>query len=85
MMDEPLYLRMLNRAIDADPAAAVNYVLRGEYWLQHGNSNAAITDFKSAIVCSRADLEKSDWGYLEQALIDRATHGLRLARKGVML
>lgn len=82
-MEEPIQLRMLNRAIEADPAAAVNYVLRGEFWLQHGNSETAIADFEVALACAQRDLDASDWGYLEQALIDRATHGLRLARKGV--
>ncbi|NDJ86061.1 MAG: hypothetical protein GYB66_09260 [Chloroflexi bacterium] len=73
-------LRLLHRAIEGSPNAPVNYVFRGEYWLQKGSLQAAITDFETAITLATQQREDSDWGYLEQALIDRARQGLRLAR-----
>ncbi len=78
----PLQLRLLNRAIEEHPDAAVNYVLRGEYWLMADNQQAAQADFEQAIELGSAELEASDWGYLQQALIDRAKQGLRQAGTG---
>lgn len=74
---QELRLRLLNRAIEQHPDAAVNYVLRGEYWLEHDNLQQAEVDFSAAIALGMADLETSDWGFLQQALIDRARQGLR--------
>ncbi len=73
-------LRLLNRAIEANPAAGVNYVFRGEYWLEQGQTQAAIADFEQAVRLEQQALEQSGWGYVEQSLIDRAEQGLRLAR-----
>jgi tetratricopeptide (TPR) repeat protein len=78
--DIPARLRLLNRAIEGSPEAAVNYVLRGEYWLEMGNAEAARVDFEKAIEIEQVALARSDWGYLQQALLDRAEHGLRQAR-----
>lgn len=72
-----LRLRLLNRAIEQHPNAAVNYVMRGEYWLAANQPEAARADFEQAILLGQAELETSDWGYLQQALIDRARQGLR--------
>lgn len=72
-------LRLLDRAIEGSPDTAVNYLLRGEYHLQHSRFDAAIEDFRQAIELEQANLAQSEWGYLEQALIDRATRGLQLA------
>ncbi|MBI5928337.1 MAG: hypothetical protein HY862_03460 [Chloroflexi bacterium] len=82
MKREPLQLRLLNRAIEEHPDAAVNYVLRGEYWLMADNQQAAQADFEQAIELGSAELEASDWGYLQQALIDRARQGLRQTGTG---
>ncbi|MCQ3931101.1 MAG: hypothetical protein DPW16_11640 [Chloroflexi bacterium] len=75
-------LRLLNRAIEQHPDAAVNYVLRGEYWLATDDRAAAQADFEQAILLGMVELEASDWGYLQQALIDRARQGLRQAGTG---
>jgi tetratricopeptide (TPR) repeat protein len=74
-------LRHLNRAIEQNPDAAVNFVLRGEYWLALGVYTNAIQDFEDAIVLARQEWTFSEWGYLFQAMIDRAEQGLRLARE----
>ncbi|MBZ0319348.1 MAG: hypothetical protein K8L91_23260 [Anaerolineae bacterium] len=75
-------LRLLNRAIEQHPDAAVNYVLRGEYWLAADDREAAQADFEQAILLGMVELEASEWGYLQQALIDRARQGLRQAGTG---
>lgn len=71
-------LRYLDRAIEGSPDAAVNFVLRGEYWLEVGDWEQAAQDFEQALALANAALTTSEWGYLEQALVDRAEHGLRL-------
>ncbi len=76
---EDLRLRLLSRAIEASPDAAINYMLRGEYWLSHGTIQPAIADFEDAIVLANAEVEQSEWGYLQQAVLDRAELGLRMA------
>lgn len=76
-MDETRLL-YLNRAIEGSPDAAVNFVLRGEYWLEAGDWEQATQDFEQALELAKSALATSEWGYLEQALVDRAEHGLRL-------
>ncbi|MCB9437923.1 MAG: hypothetical protein H6673_13185 [Anaerolineales bacterium] len=71
-------LLYLNRAIEGSPNAAVNFVLRGEYWLEAGDWEQATQDFEQALELAQSALVTSEWGYLEQALVDRAEHGLRL-------
>jgi tetratricopeptide (TPR) repeat protein len=75
--NQEIRLRLLNRVIEQHPDAAVNYVLRGEYWLEQGDFQQAEADFLAAIVLGQAELETSDWGFLQQALVDRARQGLR--------
>lgn len=70
-----------NRNIELYPDAAVNYLLRGEYWLKAGNIERAIPDIKQAIALAEIEREQSAWEYREQALIDRAQILLRLAQK----
>jgi hypothetical protein len=75
--NQEIRLRLLNRAVEQYPNAAVNYVLRGEYWLEQGDFQQAEADFSAAIALGMADLETSDWGFVQQALVDRARQGLR--------
>jgi hypothetical protein len=72
-------LRLLDRAIEENPQAAVNFVLRGEYRLSQGDLDGARNDFEQALFLARLELSKSDWGYILQSLLDRAEQGLRLA------
>ncbi len=78
-----LRLQLLNRAIEGSPEAAVNFVLRGEYWIEHEVWDQAIADFETAIELAETELETSDWGYVQQGLLDRTQQGLRLARSYV--
>ncbi len=73
-------MTLLNRAIDGNPQAAINYVLRGELWLKNEQPEAAIADFQAGIALAEAELENSDWDYLQQTIIDRAQQGLKMAQ-----
>ena len=82
MTRTPPYLRqlqVLDDAIARHPDAAINYVLRGEFWLKHSQHAEAIADFTKAIALAQAELDASDWEYREQAVLDRAQRGLRMA------
>lgn len=80
---QAIRIHLLNRAIEGSPDAAVNFVLRGEYWLEQEDATQAIADFQTAIELAETELETSDWGYIQQALIDRSHQGLRLAQSFV--
>jgi tetratricopeptide (TPR) repeat protein len=69
----------LNRAIDADPDAPVNYVLRGELRLKLREREAAAADFQKALALADSAFAASDWGLVAQTLRDRALAGLRRA------
>lgn len=69
----------LNRAIDADPDAPVNYVLRGELRLKLREREAAAADFQKALALADSAFAASDWGLVAQTLCDRALAGLRRA------
>lgn len=74
-------LAQLNRTINLYPDAAVNYMLRGEYWLKAGDLERAVSDLETAIELAQEELAKSAWEYREQAVIDRAQTLLRLAQQ----
>lgn len=71
----------LNRAIDDDPESAVNYVLRGEAYLDAKAYTLAYADFQQGLDMAQAQFEQSDWGIVAQTVQDRAMQGLRLAEK----
>lgn len=73
-------LEALNRAIENNPTAAVNFVLRGEYWLQHQDRERAVADFEKGMMLAQQALHRSEWGHGLQAYLDRAEVGLRLAQ-----
>ena len=74
-------LTQLNRNINLYPDAAVNYLLRGEYWLKAGNLEQAIADLNEAMALGAIELEQSAWEYREQAVLDRTQTLLRLAQQ----
>ena len=71
----------MNDAINRQPDRAINYVLRGEYWLKQREPYLAIDDFEKALELATRELIASDWEYREQTVIDRARRGLRLAEE----
>ncbi|MCI0711980.1 MAG: hypothetical protein L0154_17635 [Chloroflexi bacterium] len=74
-------LRQINDAIKRQPNRALNYVLRGEYWLKQREPYLAVDDFEMALEVAMHELAASDWDYREQTVIDRARRGLRLAEQ----
>ncbi len=70
----------LNRNIDAYPDAAINYLLRGEFWLKLEQTQQALPDLVKAIELAELERNQSPWEYREQAVIDRAETLLRLAQ-----
>src|SRR4051812_6637381 len=63
---------VLTTAIEKNPEAPVNYVLRGEMLLDGGDLDLAADDFHKALVLAQSRAEGANWGYIYQALADRA-------------
>jgi tetratricopeptide (TPR) repeat protein len=72
-------LRELDDAITLSPASAANYTLRGELHMQMGQPEPARHDFQRAL--AEAQVESTNWGIVEQALVDRAQRGLAQAER----
>ncbi|MBE2270657.1 MAG: hypothetical protein IAE80_20635 [Anaerolinea sp.] len=70
----------LDRAIEAQPSAAANYVLRGESLLKLRRYGDAEMDFRRALELAAAQVESQDWGVVAQVVQDRALAGLKQAR-----
>ena len=70
-------LETLNGAIENYPEAPANYVIRGELLLEAEDYALAAQDFETALSLAQPLAESSNWGYINQALIDRARQGLR--------
>lgn len=73
--------RELDAAIAADPDTPVNYVLRGEYFLTSDDPDAAEADFRRALDLAAHQAVESDWGFVAQAVEDRALVGLKKAEQ----
>ena len=80
-MSESIQVRLLSRAIQDDPDAPGNYLLRAEEWLVMGDTTRARADFERAQTLTEALLEHASWGYVYQAYLDRVEVGLRLCAK----
>lgn len=73
-------LAALEESIAADPAEPANYVLRGELYLELGEAALAQADFERGEHLAALLMERSAWGIIAQALVDRARIGLGRAR-----
>jgi hypothetical protein len=71
-MEDRGYLYALDLAIQRAPGAPVNYLLRGEYWLEVGKLELARQDLEAALELATEAILISDWGYILQSYIDRA-------------
>ncbi|MGJ3238589.1 MAG: hypothetical protein ACFE0Q_07785 [Anaerolineae bacterium] len=67
----------LNQAIETYPDAAVNYVIRGELYLEKHRYDLARQDFETALDHLTQQTTDDRWGITTQALQDRACHGLQ--------
>ncbi|MBN2305887.1 MAG: hypothetical protein JXQ72_15495 [Anaerolineae bacterium] len=70
-------IALLTRAIEANPDAPVNYLLRGEELVMCGVLEQAQSDFEMVRLLAESLLRESEWGYIYQAYSDRAEVGLR--------
>jgi tetratricopeptide (TPR) repeat protein len=75
-------LAELDRAVEAAPESSANLILRGEVLLDMGGLEQAEMDFLRGLELAEAQLERSAWGVMEQALRDRALMGLERIRQG---
>ena len=69
----------LSQGIEQQPEEPGNYVLRGELYLALGDQTRAAEDFEVALELAQAQLERGDWGFVAQAVQDRALAGLEMA------
>lgn len=72
----------LTHAITIAPGAAVNYVLRGEAYLEQRHDDRAADDFHYALVLAETELTERDhqtFGIMAQSLQDRALAGYETA------
>ncbi len=76
MTERDTRLAMLHEAIRRAPEAAVNYLLRGELYLDVGKLDPAQDDFATARRLAAAQAEASDWGYIARSYQDRAEQHL---------
>ncbi|MDZ4764552.1 MAG: hypothetical protein SGI73_08365 [Chloroflexota bacterium] len=74
-------LGALTEQIAVFPNAAVNYVLRGELYAKHGEYALAAADFGKGLALASAQLLRANWGFVEQAVQDRAELGLRRVQR----
>jgi hypothetical protein len=63
------------------PDAAVNYVLRAELYLQTGDDELAVLDFRRGLGIAERQLERDRWGLVAQVVGDRARRGLEQAER----
>lgn len=74
------YLEELNQVIRANPKTAVNYVLRGELFLEMGEYQLAHNNFEQALEITEQEMREADWGIVAQVVQDRALAGLHKVR-----
>ncbi len=70
----------LTEAIGYYPNTPVNYVLRGELYIESNRFEQASADFERALDLAQARQESLTWGYVNTVLIDSVYAGLRLVR-----
>lgn len=69
---EAVRLQELNLAIELHPDAAVNYLLRGEWFLEKRQFYIARDDFRQAAQLAETQRDTRLWGVVEQWVLDRA-------------
>src|SRR5450432_1604480 len=80
VLSVPTRIDMLSESIERYPEAPSNYVIRGEALLDEGQNEWAAHDFTTALQLAEAQARTANWGYIYQALYDRAQEGLRSAQ-----
>lgn len=75
-VDKAARLNDLTEAIARHPDAAVNYLLRGEAFLEAGRTQLAKADFEQALQLAQSEQERDDWGITAQSIAGRAQRHL---------
>jgi len=76
-------LEELNTAIALHPDVAANYVLRGELHLKNNAPEQALEDFQQALELASYQLDRDNWGFLDQVMQDRALYGIKQAQRKI--
>lgn len=79
--DIPARIAELSDMIGQEPDAPANHVFRGELYLQAGQLEAAADDFQRALDMASEQTQAAQWGFISQALQDRAFAGLEKTRR----
>ena len=72
----PTQVEIFTQAIEHYPQSPVNYLLRAEALIEHGDEEAAIDDLRQVLALAEAEMQKSEWGYINQTYVDRAHEAL---------
>ncbi|MGB7339895.1 MAG: hypothetical protein WBC91_13450 [Phototrophicaceae bacterium] len=75
--DHRTRLYMLNQAIETYPEAAVNYLFRGELYIEMNIYEAAQVDLQTALDLAATQYDNDRWGLGSQAIQDRAIRALQ--------
>jgi tetratricopeptide (TPR) repeat protein len=70
-------LEHLNLGIELYPEEPANYVLRGELFEETGQHVLAAEDYQRALELAQEHVMTNRWGFIAQAVQDRAMMGLR--------
>jgi hypothetical protein len=79
--DTAARLNNLTQAVEDAPDSAVNYVLRAEVYMDLREYALAQADFQRAVDLAQVQFELADWGFLDQAMRDRAVTGLEKVQR----
>ncbi len=74
-------LRELNVSIEYSPDSPTLYVLRGELFLERKEYHLAKADFETAIEIADEFDPEMGWGFVAQAMRDRASDGLEKVQR----
>ena len=74
--------KMLSESIALFPQSPINYILRGELYLEEGSYTLAAEDFNQALKLAQEQLKAQRFGITAQILQDRAWAGLLAAGYG---
>ncbi|RMG81114.1 MAG: hypothetical protein D6712_16900 [Chloroflexi bacterium] len=74
--------KMLSESISLFPQSPINYILRGELYLEEGSYTLAAEDFNQALKLAQKQLNTQRFGITAQILQDRAWAGLVAAGYG---
>jgi tetratricopeptide (TPR) repeat protein len=73
----------LDEIVALFPDTPMNYVLRGELYLEAGQAELALVDFRRGLEIASRKVESDSWGLVAQVAQDRAQLGLKRALRSI--